>query len=588
MYTIYHSYGANKSLLFDPRFEEYGLTAPTLKLEANKFGTLEFTIYPNHPEFTHLNKITSVLEVYKDGTLMFMCRPVSTRRGIKNSVKYSCEDTMARLNDFQLRPFDYTGSLTGFVDMVLNSYNARVSGGFKIYKGDIEVTDNNDYVHYSSEFYMGHWEALKTRLVDTHGGYFIPEYVDTPGSGETRGDIRLNYLREQDLAVASQEVVFGQNLVDLFIDTNSTDTYSVLVPLGAKYDTFDENGDPIQKQLTIESVNDGHDYIESSDAIAIYGRRETSKTWDDVTVAANLLSKGQEWLTTNAVKFAETVQVNAIDLHNANASIAAMGWMQKIKVVSANHGLSTYYISEAITIPLGDPSGSKIQLGAVEKTLTDRINNNVSPAIQTAINISAQELKDVTELNLDEIRGTITDMNETLIKTIGETETSILSQVLAQYVGKSDFGEYQETTSTTITQTKDYVDATAQRLESGTAGVKTYVNEVQTYIRYSVNGLELGALGSNFKTIITNEKISFTEDGNEIAYISNKKLYINESQIRNRILFGVGTTNLFAIVTTDAGMGIKWVGSQAVNEIAGGSASHAAYGSIVWAQEGAG
>jgi len=552
MYTIYH----DGRLMFDPRFDEYGLSAPTLTLEAHKFGSLSFTIYPNHPEYGRLNKISSTLSVYKDGVLFFQCRPAWSKRGMRNSIQYKCEDILARLNDFQMRPFDYSGTLEGFVDAVLASYNDRVETGKQILKGHVTVTDTTDYVHYSSVEYLPHWDVLQTRLVNTHGGYFVPRYES--------GGIYLDYLRDEDLPNATQEIRFGENLTDLFIETDAANTYSVLVPVGADYDTFDEHGDPITKRLTIESVNDGKDYIENAAGIALYGRRETSRRWENVTLPQNLLTKGREWLEQNAVKFSETVDLSAVDMHNANANVEAFGWLQWINAVSTIHGLSEQYISEKITIPLGNPSSSKLRLGATRLTLTERVMNTVSGATQQAISDTATRLRDTTLMDLEEIRQTITTVEDSLRTTIGNTETSILLQVLQTYVGKSEYAEYQREIGTEIVQTQNAITTTASNLETyvdnSTGEMRQYINGVQTYMRYSTAGLELGKVGSGFMTRITNERISFLQDNQEIAYISNRKLYITEAQVTDRLLFGVGENELFGWVTTETGMGLKWIG----------------------------
>lgn len=552
MYTIYH----DGRLMFDPRFDEYGLVSPTLTLEAHKFGSLSFTIHPNHPEYGRLRKLTSTLSVYKDGVLFFQCRPAWSKRSIRNAVQYKCEDVIARLNDYQMRPFTYRGTIAAFVEMVLASYNERVDDDKKIYRGRVTVTDNNDYVSYSSIDYLPHWDLLQTRLVQTHGGYFVPRYED--------GKLYLDYLRAEDLPQAPQQIRFGENLTGLFIETDAANAYSVLVPVGGDVETFDEHGDPVTERLTIKSVNDGLDYIESEIGIALYGRRETSQRWENVTVPANLLRKGREWLEQNAVKFAETVDISAIDMHNANAEIEAFGWLQWISAISTVHDISEQYVSERIVIPLGNPSSSQLRLGSTRLTLTDRVLNTVSQATKQAVDAAVSGLRDATEMDLEEIKQTITTVEDSLRATIGNTETSILMQVLESYVGKSEYASYQKQIGTEITQTKNSITATAANLETyvdnSTGEMRQYINGVQTFIRYSTAGLELGKVGSRFKTRISNDRISFLQDDAEIAYISNRKLFITEAQVTQRLLFGVGNQELFGWVATDAGLGLKWIG----------------------------
>lgn len=557
MYTIYH----NGSLMYSPEFDEYTLEAPTMTLEANKFGTLQFTIYPDHPEYSRLSKITSVLSVYKDGALYRQFRPTYSKRVFRGGMTHKCESVLARLNDFQFRPFDYispenaTNAIEDFVETVLDSYNARVDSSLQILKGNILVTDPNNYIHYSSLDYLGHWDVLQSRLVDTHGGYFMERY-----SG---GKIYLDYLREEDLPTSTQAIRFGENLTDLFIETDSANTFSVLVPTGADIEVADEYGETHTERLTIKTVNGGLDYIESAAGIALYGRRETTQRWQDVTQPQNLLTKAQEYLQSIAVKFKETVSLDALDLHNADASIVSYNWMDKIPVESAVHGIDETYILYKITLPLNNPLSGKIQLGETRLTLTDRILNTVNPATQAVIT----QMQNGEAMSLEEIRQAITTSEQTLRTVIGNTETSILLQVVDNYVGKGEYVQYQSQVGTEITQTRDAITTTATSLEqyvdSSTSEVRQYVNGVQTYMRYSTAGLELGRVGSGFMTRITNTRISFLDNNQEVAYISNKKLYVTEAQITSRLIFGTTTQEAFAWVTTDAGLGLKWVGESA-------------------------
>lgn len=710
MYSIY----LDGQLLFDPRIDEIGVTAPTLELEANKFGSLTFTIYPNHPLYGSIDKISSILTVYKDDLKIYQFRPIWTQRQFKNAIKYKCEELLARLNDFKFRPFEFQGTIQEFVELVLDSYNAKCDTGKEIFVGNITVTDPNNYVAYSSIDYLGHWEVLQTRLQATHGGYFKARY--------TQSGIYLDYVNAEDLDTSTQVIEFGENLTDLFIETDSEETFSVLIPLGAEIEAYDEHGDPIRKRLTVETVNQNKDYIENSSGIALYGRRETSKIWDDITIASNLLTKGREYLDTIAVKFSETVELSAVDLHNANAEIETFNFLEWVQVRSTVHNLSESYVLEKANIPLGSPDSSKITLGAVKRTLTDKIHSDssdmkesldkierkietiplpdnmvvsvdleyylstsmtqlqggswstvapvwtegkymwsrvkteyedgtittsdptciagakgqngrdgqdgqdgrdgvdgqdgvgvtsiddefylstskVTPTggewtstpptwevnkyiwVRSVITYSngnveyttpycdssweaVNGLRDEVDLDLDEIIQSINEQEETLTAVIGSTETSILQTVLQNYVGKGEYTTYKQTVGTQIQQTKDDLTLTAQNLQtyvdSSTGEIRQFVNGVQTYMRYSTNGLELGAVGSAFKTKISNEKISFLQDGEEIAYISNRKLYITEAQITQRLLFGVGDTELFAWVTTETGYGLKWIGS---------------------------
>ena len=67
MYQVY----CDDQLLHDPRLQEYQLVAPLLSLELNKTGSFTFTQYPDHPMAGIIQKLKSVIEVKKDGAVLF-------------------------------------------------------------------------------------------------------------------------------------------------------------------------------------------------------------------------------------------------------------------------------------------------------------------------------------------------------------------------------------------------------------------------------------------------------------------------------------------------------------------------------------
>ena len=77
MYQVY----CDGQLLHDPRLQDYQLLSPSLSLELNKTGSFTFTQYPNHPMAGLVQKLKSVIEVKKDGAVLFRGRPLSSKEG---------------------------------------------------------------------------------------------------------------------------------------------------------------------------------------------------------------------------------------------------------------------------------------------------------------------------------------------------------------------------------------------------------------------------------------------------------------------------------------------------------------------------
>lgn len=375
MYTI----ECDSAPLFDPRFEEYGLQTPMLTLEANRIGTLTFRIFPGNPQYGFITKISSVVTVYRDWEIIFQGRPTYSSRAFRNAMDYKCEEITARMNDYLLRPQTFTGTAEECFDLCLNYYNSRCPSGQKFNRGRVTVT--GDEFTESIVDPIGCWEAMQEYLVERFGGYIVPRYEN--------GAVYIDYLREQDLPEAAQPIRFGENMADLFIETDSDDTYSVLIPYGADYDEtiIDEHGEEqiVTKHLDITEVNGGLDYIENATAIALYGRKEGWKQWLDIDDAEKLLETAREYLNETAIKFAETVSLQALDLHNADMSIEAFRFLHRVRAESMVHNISETYVSSQMTIPLGNPDTTKMRLGDTHRTLTDRLSTSANQAAKAVI-----------------------------------------------------------------------------------------------------------------------------------------------------------------------------------------------------------
>ena len=97
MYTLTN----NGRVLFDPRLQGAGYTLgdPQWLLEANKLGTLVFTIYPQNAEYSKVTKTDSVIGLYLDGELMQYLRPAYAKAEWNGGITYRCEEMAAKMND---------------------------------------------------------------------------------------------------------------------------------------------------------------------------------------------------------------------------------------------------------------------------------------------------------------------------------------------------------------------------------------------------------------------------------------------------------------------------------------------------------
>ena len=67
MFQIY----ADENLIYDSRLEEYSITKGQLTLEINRSGAFVFTLYNSHPYFDRIEKLSTIVTVYRDDSLIY-------------------------------------------------------------------------------------------------------------------------------------------------------------------------------------------------------------------------------------------------------------------------------------------------------------------------------------------------------------------------------------------------------------------------------------------------------------------------------------------------------------------------------------
>ena len=71
-------------ILYDSQLNEFQLENPVLKQELNTANELTFTIYPNHPYFNNISKLSSIIKVYRDSNLIFKGQVINSELGFHN------------------------------------------------------------------------------------------------------------------------------------------------------------------------------------------------------------------------------------------------------------------------------------------------------------------------------------------------------------------------------------------------------------------------------------------------------------------------------------------------------------------------
>lgn len=362
---------------------------PELKEKLNGVGSFTYSIPFNDKYYKDYQEMKSIVDVIgeNESNPEFVGRLISIKKKFNGNKELTFEGELAYLNDVQYPPFSFSGSPGELFTSVLDYYNSKCSESNKILKGNVTVTDANDYIVRENQDYSSCWTVISEKLIKTLGGYIKLRYLN--------GKRYLDYLLDSG-NVSNQNIEFGKNLLDLEDYIDASQVATVIIPLGAK----DEN---TGERINIESVNNGKNYIESS-LISKYGRIEKVVIWDDVTLPENLLKKANKEIG-NIILANKTITTKAIDLHFSNDVIDSFKIGNIINCISIPHDLNVQMILTERTRKLNDPANDTITLGTEKKTLTDSITDTATKTAENESKITGNWLQKVIEDNTKTLLG---------------------------------------------------------------------------------------------------------------------------------------------------------------------------------------
>lgn len=338
----------NNAVIYDPRLKELQIMYGVVKRVINKAGSFVFTMPPANKEYETPKKLKGTIHLYDNDDEIFRGRVINEEYDMRKCRKLSCEGALAFFNDTVVRPYDYSGSVRGYLEMLVNQHNSQVEADRRFTVGNVTVTDNNDYIVRANTNYPDTWSEIEEKLLENGGlgGYLMVRI--------SNGNMVLDYLAEIE-ASNDQVARFGSNLLDLSWINKGEDIATVIVPIGARSEDTEE-------RVTIESVNNGLDYIEDARAIERYGRISKTVLYRDVTIPANLLAKARNDLAAG-IKESTTYTIRAADLSKAGYDVETFRFAEKLKVKSTYHDIAIDMLVSSMTIDLLHPEQSSVSLG---------------------------------------------------------------------------------------------------------------------------------------------------------------------------------------------------------------------------------
>lgn len=137
---------------------------------------------------------------------------------------------------------------------------------------------------------------------------------------------------------------------------------------------------------------------------------------------------------------------------------------------------------------------------------------------------------------------------------------SSVTKAVSECVRKNELGEYGYVTSSELKQTSDSITATFTRTETeltnNTNEVSERVKKLESYVRLTDEGVEIGKSDSSVVQKSSNEKLAFVADGVELASFGKEQMRVKNAVVEQKLTMGK-----FAwIPRGDGSVSLKWIG----------------------------
>lgn len=503
---------ADSALVYDNRLEGYEILSLQAHTYLEQGGTASFTMPPEHPFYNAFVGHKTVIRIYRGTELVFRGRALYPSDDFSGRRTIVCESERCFLQDAVMRPYLYKTDPASIFADVIAKYNAQVGEDKQFAVGSVTVTDPNDYVRMETSNAEQISDTVK-KLIERCGGYLT-------FSTDAQGARCINWLESLN-AYSLQAIEFGENLLDYTRDDANTDLATAIVPYGAKGED--------EKRITIESVNDGVDYIQDDEAVALRGFIAKPVVWDDVTVPANLLKKAQKYLAQSKL-VVTTLSLSAVDLSALDSSIDRFSVGDTVRVRSVPHGVDDDFLLTERTYDLLNPANDRVTLGGTITTLTGSDVAGTSEALNRIEQTIVSGAKDYQSA-LDEIRET----EQSCLSAIRQASDILQTYVESNFVTTTEQEKVIETLQTLISQTASelsiVISKTEEQITEVGGDLTAYKESMSTIIRATIDGVEIGKSDSPYTALLSNDRLEFRENGVVVAYISNNKMHITDLEV---------------------------------------------------------
>ena len=329
-----------------------------------------------------------------------------------------------------------------------------------------------------------------------------------------------------------------------------------ILPLGAKNEDTGE-------RLTIVNLPDTEtddvckirDTVYSKEAVARYGRICKVVSYDDITIAENLLNRAEADLAA-ARKLPSTVTITAADLsaagHDVNTFRLGTTVSLEDEVHSTAHDLQPAYLVRNLHIKPFQPGQTTLTLGSTTYSYTEQNRQN-----------QQEQIKKVENNVIDRQQQALKELEQRTQSEILQSADEIRAYVSSGYYTKDDTEAMVSQLSTEISQTAEGIDIRFTQVNKDITAVQqgadAQFSAIQSYVRLVDGNIIVGIEGNPITLKVENDRIGIYNNGAVVTYWALSDM-ISPSKLMVPLGGQLQLGNFAFIPRSNGGLSFNWVG----------------------------
>ena len=398
---------------------------PVLIREVNEAGSFEADIPTSNQGYNLLTLILGVIEVFRDGKMIWEGRITQIDIDFNLNKHIYCEGALSYLND-DYKYINWNDILVEYQNNGVTEYlcywntffddycNSTIyENGKAIYTnmGDLNsgfaswMNENAfNYIEFKCMTQddrtddspcMSAWDAFKTVLIDKfletvkNNVFFYLDYQSNSSGSSTiyRRELQFAVINDDgdllcgEMPLTDQTIEFGKNLLDINISYNVD--MSTICSRARVY------GYTTKGWWIFKKTNFIYGQFENTSLSSKYGIFERYDYVDGQTVTQDYLDiKAVNFTNEHKVDEIAEIEVKAVDLADAGENVDHLDFMCRTRIISEPHGIDMILPCVKLVEPLDDPSSKEFTFGKTRNSIT-KDNYSTGITAQRAHNVGS-------------------------------------------------------------------------------------------------------------------------------------------------------------------------------------------------------